>query len=348
MSNPFRKLAVVKKIPKRVLIFGVIIVLIGSIFFFTRQTKTEPIQTAQVKRQTIVSTISASGTLTGKDSVALKFKLGGKLAYISVKEGDSVTKGQTIASLDTKDIAIALQQARNTWLSKDATAKRVEDDVKDHASDENFTQREERIAAQTARDSAFDAIKAALRDFEDATLTAPLSGIVTQVPVISGQNVSVTDTITQIVDLSEINFEAEIDEADLPKISVGQKAQASLNSDPDKIFTGTVTKIDQFTKTTSSGATVVVAKIKLDDQSIKFASGLNGQASIITDQKLDVLTIPLEALKDDNSVYVLDGKSYKSVTVKTGLKSDTDVEILEGLTENQQVVTNPQAVKVKK
>lgn len=348
LKKTLGKIFFFKHWPKKYLVL-ILFAIIGLAWFIQSRTpKPIPIQLTKVQRIDIKSTVSSSGVLNGIDSASLKFKGSGKLAYINVKEGDKVTKGQVIATLDTKDLEIALQQARNTWLSKDATAKQVEDHVKDHASDETFTQREERIAAQTARDNAFDAIKAAQRNFEDATLTSPLTGIVTQVGPVAGQVVSSADIIAQIVDQSEILFDTEVDEADISKISLGLPAEVTVTAYGDKIFKGTVSQINEFTKTTSSGATVVIVRIKLDPSNIKFATGLNGQAAIITAENKNVLAIPLEALQQNNTVFVQNGNNYEAIPVKPGLKSDTGVEILEGLSENQKVVTNPQAVKVKK
>jgi multidrug efflux pump subunit AcrA (membrane-fusion protein) len=59
------------------------------------------------------------------------------------------------------------------------------------------------------------------------------------------------------------------------------------------------------------------------------------------------VTVPLEALDEEKFVYVKDGENYKKVEVEKGIFSETDVEIKKGLSENEQVVTNPSAVKSK-
>lgn len=342
----FSKLRFLKT--KKFWIVFVIILIIGwAIYFFsTRNSKAEEIQTTQVKRGDIKSTISSSGVLNGKESVNLKFKVGGKLGYLNVGEGDEVSKGEAIAGLDTQDLSIRLRQAELNYIAKDATAKRVEDEVKGNDDDENFEQKEERVAAQTSRDVAFDSLKEARRAFQDATLYSPLSGTVTQVGAVEGQNISAADGIVQIVDFSEVYFDSEVDEADIAKVSVGQNADVTLNSYEDRIFTGVVEEISKFTKTVSSGATVVIVRIKLNAPGVHLIQNLNGQAEIISSQVANVLSIPLEALKDDETVVVKDGDKYKEVKVKTGLESETDVQITDGLQEGQEVVTNPDAVKM--
>src|SRR3989344_3574686 len=187
------------RLPKKIWVTALIIIIAAGTYYLWPKPKEEPIQTIEVKTGEVKSVISTSGTLEGTDSADLKFKISGKLNQITVKPGDKVQKGDLIASLDTRDLQIDLQQAYNSFVTKDATAKRAEDDVKDHSSDESFTQKEKRTAAQTARDSAFDDIKAAQRALEDAYLYAPLSGIVIKADPNVSQIVGVTDLIAQIV-----------------------------------------------------------------------------------------------------------------------------------------------------
>lgn len=320
----------------------------GSYWYYSSQkAKHEAIKTAPVTRETIKETVSSSGVLAGKDNAVLKFISGGKLAYINVKAGDQVQKGDAIAGLDTKALSIALQQARNTWLAKDATAKSVEDELKDNDSDETIAQREERINAQTARDNAYDSVRAAERAFEDAVLYSPISGIVTQATVLAGQNVSGADTIAKIVDTSEIYLDAEVDEADIGKVKLGASSDVTLNSYPDQTFSGTVSQITPNTQKTDTGSTVVVVRIKLNDSSILFVDNINGQAEILVNQVTDVLAIPAEALIEEKYVFVKNGQNYDKTEVETGLSSDTMTEIKQGINEGQEVVTNPSEIEKK-
>lgn len=323
------------------------IILIGAgIYFIYPKPKEEAIELVEVKTGNVKQIISASGTLEGTDSADLRFKIAGKLNYISVKPGQEVEKGALIASLDTRDFQIALQQAYNAFEIKDATAKRAEDDVKNHTSDENFTQREERVAAQKARDNAYDDIKAARRAIEDAYIYAPLSGIVIKADQNVGQIVTAADLIAQIVDETEYVFEAEVDESDIGQIKLGQIADVSLNSYPDQIFKASVSKVTPAIETTDSGATVVIVKLALGKPEINFVSGINGQADITVNEANGVLVIPVEALFEENQVYKKLGGTYEKVKVETGLQSDTEVEIKSGLTPGDQVVINPEAVKI--
>lgn len=338
-----------KKLPKKYLYLGVILVsLAGGFFFFSNRNKKEPIQFVSVKKQSIQSTVSTSGVLAGKNTANLKFRSSGKLAYINVKVGDQVQSGQTIAGLDTQDLAITLQQAQNTLRDKQAIVDKIYDDLKNHSTDETLAQRQTRTTTEVARDNAYDTLKAAQRDFQDSVIISPISGTVTQVNFVSGQSISTSDIISQVVDFSEVFFDADIDEADIGKITVGQKAQVSLNAYEGKVLTGNTNQLLPQTKTTSSGATVVTTRIKLDNPNINLIPNLNGQVNIITSEKDNALTIPLEALANDHTVLVRNQQGFRKTKVTEGIRSDTDVEILSGLKEGDTVIKNPSSVNLQR
>lgn len=337
---------------KKVIILVILAVAIFLGFNFFGRGKQTPLQFTQVKRQDIKAIVSSSGTLTGKNSASLKFKSSGKLSYINVKAGDKVYTGQVIAGLDNQDLAISLQQADNTLRDKQATTDKVLDDI--HlfqygnggfinvgSSNETMTQRQLRTTAEVARDNAFDNIKIAKKALSDTVIISPIDGIVTQAISIPGQSVSGADLIAQVVDTSGIYFDTDVDEADLSKVSLNQPAEVTLDAYPEQIFKGTVDQILPQTKTTSSGATVVTVRIKLDNPKLNFVNGLTGQASIITTEVKDALTIPQEALRDDNTIIVQTKDGLKSEKVSAGIRSDTDVEIKEGVSEGENVLLNP-------
>lgn len=329
---------------KKKLAVLIVLIILGIIGFnlFGPKKQTPP-RFASVKKQDIRETVSASGTLIAKFVANLKFKGGGKLSYINVKAGDTVYAGQVIAGLDTQQLSIELQQAQNNYRDKQAIADKILDDVKDHATGETFTQKVTRTTAQVARDNAYDSVKEAKRAFQDAVIVSPISGLVTQSTPIPGQIVGGLDLIAQVVDFSQAFFDTDIDEADIGKISLGQKAEITLDAYPDQVFEGAVDKIIPQTKTTSSGVTVVTVKINLGKVEITPINGLSGQASIILSEAKNVFTLPQEAVRDDNTVFVESAQGLKMQKIETGIKSDTDVQIKEGLKEGEKVLLNPPA-----
>lgn len=325
--------------------------IIGLVIFTQVRNRPQTLQTAEVKKQDIKSVVSASGTLIGANTVNLHFKTSGRLFFLSVKAGDSVERGQIIANLDAAGEISGLNEAQNTLRDKEAALRKIYDDI--HlfqygnggfanvgTGNETETQRAARIAAEVSKDNAFEGVRQAQKALADTSLISPVSGIVLKADFVEGQNVTASDTIVQIANTEKVIMEAEVDEADFAKILVGQSAQVTLDAYPDMIFEGVVSEIVPITRVTGSGSTVVLVKIVLDEPNMQFVSGLNGQVSIILEKQKDVLTIPIEALGEDNTVFIQTDRGRRPKKVVIGIKSDTEVEIKEGLSENEKVLLN--------
>lgn len=329
----------ISKVPKRFLIPVVVVLLLLANFALSRgNNKVEP-QFAEVKKMDLKQVVSSSGVLAGKDDLDLKFRTGGKLSYINVTAGDSVSRWQVIAGLDTTELLIDLRTAQNTLRDKRAIVDKIHDDLKDVTA-ESFTQRQTRTTAEVAQDNAYEGVLAAQKALYDATIFSPIDGIITNVNVIPGQVVTAADVIAHVANFSQIIFKSDVDESDIPKVSLGQDAQVTLNAYGDRVFKGTVVEIEPETRTTSGGAIVVTVKISLENTDVAQIRGLNGQVDIVTAEKDNVLAIPLEALRGSDTVFVKTELGIKPKKVVAGFKTDTDVEIEEGLNEGDRVVVN--------
>lgn len=336
----------IKKLPGKYKIVGIVVLSLLGFFILSGNKKPTPFQFATVKKQDLQLEIIGAGTLTGKNSVNLRFKTSGKVAYINITPGDTVFEGQSIAGLDTIDLAINLRKAQNTLRDKRAIVDKIKDDLKDVGASETYVQRQTRTTVEVAQDNAYEEYLAAQKATFDAGLYSPINGIVIHALDVAGQTVSSSDLIAQIVDNSEIYFDTDIDEADIGKVKIGLPAQVILDAYGDTIYKGLVTKLLPQTKTTSSGSTVVTVRIKLDATPANFVNDLSGEAAIIIKSVKNTLTIPLEALRDDNTVFIQTENSLMPVKVTPGISSDTDVEIKKGLKEKQKVLLNPPAIGI--
>lgn len=331
----------------RKILLGIATLIIAVIFIYSQKANQQPqFEFISAQKENLQSSVSGSGSLTGKDQISLKFKTGGKLNYLAVSIGDLVTTGETIASLDTTDNYLTLQQAQNNLRDKQATVDKVIDDI--HlfqygnlgTTGETMSQRQTRTTAEVARDNAVDSVQLAQKNLSDDFLVSPIEGIVTQTSVIPGQNIS-GDIIAQIVSTNPLYFDTEVDVSDIGQIKLGQRVEVNLDSFANRSFSGSVTKITPQIKTVSSGGSVVVVRVDLGNPGIPFINGLTGQATIITQKVKNVLSLPIEAVREDNTILVQTQSGVKVKPVKTGLRSDDKVEITNGISETDKVVKNP-------
>lgn len=316
-------------------IIVVLILAVGGFFFFSRKSAngtTTVVQKGEVKEELILT-----GSVKADKHVVLYFPTGGKIAGVYVKEGEWVKRGRALTALDRTILNSVYQQALNTQKSYQATAEQVVDSVKDHKSDETFTQKATRTAAEVARDNAYDAVKAAEYNLKNATLYAPFEGLITSLPFPSpGVNVMLTDPQVELLDPASIYFEVEADQSEVINISEKQKVAIVLDSYRDKEFEGVVSFVG-FTPKAGEAGTVYKVKVEMtgsDLAEILPRIGMTGDAKFILSQKEDSLYVPPKYIHSDkDGKYVLLGGKNKKVRVTIGAEGEERVEITSGVKE---------------
>lgn len=329
-------------------------------------------QTTKVEKGTIVASVSASGQVLTTNTLAITTEASGVVKKVYVKDGDKVYVGQPLAeiTLDTAGLkknaqAYAslvstqngLNSAKNSYRSAVATAEKVLDEVKGHDTDETFAQKETRTKAEVARDNAYDAIRAAEANLVSTSynyravspvITAPFSGIVGSVNLVEGMVLESASSTTSINAQRVAVIKGDslpvisvsLSEVDVPKIKVGQKTVVNLDSIADKTFTGSVATVDRVGAITNN-VTSYTAKIKLDSSSEEILPNMAATANIILATKTDVLVIPTAAISSQNGenlVKVVKDGNQTEIPVEIGLASDTETEIISGLTEGEGVI----------
>ena len=184
------------------------------------------------------------------------------------------------------------------------------------------------------------------------TIYAPISGTVTGLSLQVGSfitaqtNSSGTSTaqrIANIVTSAPPTITVSLTEVDTPKVTIGNKATVTFDALPGKTFTGSVVSIDTV-GVVSSGVTSYPATIKLDVPDASIYSNMGAQATIITDSKTDTLFIPSSSIQSENgssSVRILTKNGQvEQNAVETGISSDTQMEIISGLSEGDTIITS--------
>lgn len=201
--------------------------------------------------------------------------------------------------------------------------------------------------AQTALNSAWSAYQKA-----SSTVYAPISGTVSglalQIGSVINSNASSQTSNVSNTKIANVKTDAtpivsvSLTEIDVPKINIGDKATVTLDAYPDKTFTGKVVSIDTV-GSVSSGVTTYPTVIKLDTDTTTILPNMAVSANIITARKNDVLMVPTSSIQQNtdgsNYVQVMKNNQVSQVTVETGLASDTQTEIVSGVSEGDTIVT---------
>jgi RND family efflux transporter MFP subunit len=244
-------------------------------------------------------------------------------------------QAQLLARLSTT--AFDLDQAKALQDAADAQLKLVNAPASD----------QELQAAQAASEEAFAQAELARARVKDATITAPISGIVSEIKANLGSSVGPSASIMTLIppDMQAI---VSVDESQLPQIQVGQTANISVESFPRDAFSGTVKAIapvlDPRTRT-------ALVQLDVSDPQSKLKPGMLAQLAIQLGQRHAALVVPSEAIVKLSSVdptapaqrvvFTVNGGRVHKQVVTPGLSDGKNTEILQGLDEGMDVVFNP-------
>lgn len=292
------------------------------------------------KIETIKDELTLAGSVDASSKADLSFQTPGQLNWVGVKVGDKVKKFQAIANLNKDQLKKQLETNFNNYKSALTTFDDTNDKYKTVLNDEI-----KRILERNQNTLDNSVISYELNDLaiKYATLVTPIEGIVTRVdnPVAS-QNITPASVIS-VIDPKSIFFKSQIDQEDVIKIKVGQKTTIILDSYPDKTFDTKVSYI-AFTPVTGQSSTVYEIHFEMpnsENGDLQYRLGMDGDAKIELNESQDALTISTDAVNDDNGqkyVYLKEDKKLVRRNVTIGIETDTNTEIKEGITQNDQIV----------
>ena len=189
------------------------------------------------------------------------------------------------------------------------------------------------------------ALEALLTQSEDNVIRAPFDGQITFTRGRAGSQARAFNEVIGIADPSTLIIEVRIPELDQSKMSVGQPAEVALDAFPGVKFNGSVSAIPR-TIVTQTGQTVRIpdALIEVDFEREGVQMGMLARVNITLQVKDDVLKIPVTALRDLNErtfVETVVNEQRRSLPVVTGIRSDSEIEVLSGLEEDQMIFASP-------
>jgi HlyD family secretion protein len=271
------------------------------------------IQTVPVTRQTIVIDAQAAGTVEPINVVEVKSKASGVITRMPVETGSAVKPGDLLAQIDTRDVQNQYNQALADVRAADA---RLEvSTAQKRRADEMFRSRV--ITAQEHEASTLDFANAqaqlvrvrasldlAKQRLEDATVTAPVAGTVIEKTVSLGQVITSATgafgggtTLLKMADLSRVRVRALFNETDIGQVHPSQPATVVVDAYPDRRFSGMVEKIEP-QAVVQQGVTMFPVLITLDNREGLLKPGMNGEVSVLIDERVNVLAVPNDAIRN--------------------------------------------------
>ena len=323
----------------------------------------------KVATHTLQNSITATGTIEAVTSVTVGTQVSGIVNKLYVDYNSVVKKGQVIAELDKTNLTSELNTAKANLASAEsnlsyqsANMKRYQTLYKkglvsaDDYENALLTYRQSKEQVATAKES----VQKAQTNLGYATITSPIDGTVISKSVEEGQTVAASfntpELFTIAKDLTNMQVVADVDEADIGEVAVGNRVAFTVDAYPDDTFEGVVKQVRLEATTTNNVVTYEVV-ISAPNADLKLKPGLTANVTIFTKEQPNVLSVPNKALrftptketvgkdmkivdcKGKNKVWTLNDKTLTAHPVNIGQSDATHTQIISGIKAGQSIVT---------
>ena len=367
---------------KRILLLSlIVIVILLFLVFMLRGPRRTIVEVADVFRGDIMSIVSTPGVVRPKTEVQISSSVVGTVEELPVREGQQVKEGELLVRLEqTAYLAQVqrsranlelteanLQQSRNQW----NRAQQLYD--MELISQQEYEEARTQFLLDQARvKEARATLNQAREELNETTITSPLNGTVTQLNIELGETVitgtvNMPGTVLMVVsDLSTMEVECQVDEADIARVRQGQRANIQVEALPGTVFVGSVSEVGYSATQDDLGgvpATTVryLVDVTIEDSVPALKPDMTATVEIVTQEKGDVLMVPIQAVvtrpieqlseeievdgavpgQEIQAVFVYEYGIARLVPVNTGILGENYIEITEGLTEEQTVISGP-------
>ena len=361
-----------KKILSKVWIGMILVVVIAAAAWLLSGGKKEEkinFKQEKVATHTLQNSITATGTIEAVTSVTVGTQVSGIVNKLYVDYNSVVKKGQVIAELDKTNLISELNTAKANLASTESNLSYQSANMKRYqtlykkglvSADEYenallaYRQAKEQVV------SSRENVQKAQTNLGYATITSPIDGTVISKSVEEGQTVAASfntpELFTIAKDLKNMQVIANVDEADIGGVAVGNRVNFTVDAYPDDTFEGVVKQVRLEATTTNNVVTYEVV-ISAPNADLKLKPGLTANVTIFTKEQADILSVANKALrftptketvgkdmkivdcKGKNKVWTLNGNTLTAHSVNIGQSDAMHTQIISGIKAGQSVVT---------
>ncbi len=292
----------------------------------------QTLQTLTAGRQTIVSSVEATGTVEPIRVIEVKSQAGGEVLDLPVELGDNVEQGTLLVRIDPRDVNNAHAQAQADLDVAEAQADVAERQLERiealHESDIVTSEELESaiLSAANARASLVRAttnLELAEDKLDDVTLRAPITGTVVERTVEQGQVVTGTRDLTggtvlmRMADLTEVQVRMLVDETDIGRLQPGLPADITVEAYPNRTFRGSVLKIEP-QAVVEQNVTMFAVLTRISNEDDLLRPGMNADVEVVIGRQADVLAVSNSGIKTQQ----------EAMQIVRALEIDADVNAL--------------------
>ena len=321
----------------------------------------KPVAVMQVNEGPLVRQVASYGYVSAARTAEITAQVSARIHRLLIQEGDWVEQGDTVVELEDDLLRIAQRQAQEELDkalaqyaniafftsdrgNRDQVLNRLGVDSTNANDVEAFRlifnkSRKELAADQIGLDEARLKLKRAQLELEHAVLWAPFAGYVSEVVVDLSDFVNKGDVVARIVSLDRLRLEMDVLETEIRHIRLGAKAEIELAALPGKAVSGRVASVNPTIDAERRTCRVLI-EIENPDRAVR--PGMFAHVRVEAARYKDRLLVPREALltRDGRKVvFVYEGGRAKWRYVETGEETDEMVEVQEGLTAQDTLIT---------
>jgi HlyD family secretion protein len=358
----------------RIVIYTVVAaIIVVAVVVWLKRPKPVAVELVTVESGEVERTVTntRAGTLLACRRAKLSPSIGGQIANLPVKEGDSVKQDQILFEIWNDDLKAQVELAKSEVKASKARAKEacVQADVSDREARRLKQLRKKNLASEEATDKAVGLAKARRAGCEAAQVTvnvsesklavaiaaldrtqlkAPFDGTIAEVNGELGEFVTPspigipTPPAVDLIDTSCLYVSAPIDEVDAPEIKAGMTARISLDAFGKEYFKGKVRRVAPYVLDIEQQARTVDVEVDFlsEKDNANMLPGYTADVEVIINSHPDTLRIPTEALLEGNKVYLYDpdSKSITEIPITVGLSNWQYTEVKDGLESGKQIV----------
>ena len=289
------------------------------------------------------------GTVQAVSQAIVRAKVAAEVRKVLVREGDRVKAGQTVAEFDTAQLraqlaerTAAVESAKAELSTAERTRKSNEELLKQAFISKNAYDASE--GASQARQAAVALAKAQLEQTQialaDAIVRSPIDGVISKRYVQPGEKVGFDAMLIGIVDLSQLEVQAQASLADVAKIEPGMPAKVTIEGLPDRVYEG---KVERINPSAEPGTRSIHIYVSLANEGSLLKAGMFAKVRLTMAAERETASLPVSAVRGEGAqtyVWLLVGGRLERRPVTTGNRDDRAhlVEILSGVQPSENVI----------
>jgi RND family efflux transporter MFP subunit len=291
---------------------------------------------AVVTAENIATGVSITGSLNPAQTVDVKSQIAGQLEEVRVDRGTAVRRGQLLTTINAKGSQAQLASAQAALAAAERDLRAADTLFKAGAiSERDFVQ------AKVAKDAADAQVAQAQEALGRASVTAPITGVISNKAVESGEAVGTAILLFTIVNTDVLELAGKVSPSDIASVRVGQRAELTSDAYVGRTMVGRVARIEPVAE---AGTRQVTVYVHVPNAKHEFVAGLFATGLIVTEgNSAPVPVVPMSAVRtngEQHTVYVFDGTTINGRTVTLGARDASRglVEVRNGLALGDRVL----------